>query len=81
MQLDERVDHVRAEPRSLGRGVDRRWELRVDGNAVGERHQIERNAQDAVVGADREHLGDARPGPVQRGDDRALPHHVVGGGR
>ena len=49
VQLDQGVDHVASEPRALLRVVDPRWQMRVEGEAAGERHQVERDAQDGGV--------------------------------
>ena len=82
VDLGERVDEVEPERVSRVRCFEPWWELLGDHVPVEVAHDVERDADHALVVADRDDVGEARePGGADRLLEPSLAHHVVSRGR
>ena len=79
VDLDERVDQVEPERLSCLFALESRWQAAGDHVAVEVTHDVERDADHAVVIADGDDLGEpGEPGGADRLLEPRLAHHVVG---
>ena len=82
VDLDEGVDEVEPERVPRAGRLEPGWELLGDHVPVEVAHDVERDADHAVVVADGDDLGEPRePGGADRLLQPRLAHHVVGGRR